>query len=138
MGYDLTSESGDTLRFNGAGWALLLNVAEAYGWQPLGSLPPTDCSGDWDGTYDANEGQIVSREDAKNLADALTQAQNDPDRTAREKQISAEINKELMQVEIELFGEEAINPDEYPEIVCDAATLERFITFLRKGSFTIQ
>src|SRR5690349_21438449 len=42
MGMDLVSESGTEMRFSGPGWALVLNIAEAYGWIPAGTLPPVD------------------------------------------------------------------------------------------------
>ena len=88
MGYDLMSESGADHRLSNAGWALLLNLAEAYEWKPQGSLPPEDLdAAEWAGDYDSNDGERVSREDAKAMADALERALADPERTAKEQQI---------------------------------------------------
>jgi len=54
-------------------WRPLLRLAEKYGWEHPGTLRPFDYPKDkeWNGNYWWNSGQIVTNEDAKNLAQAL-------------------------------------------------------------------
>lgn len=61
MGYDLYGVEDDEryFRFNIFNWSKALEMAEENDWQPLGR------------NYYTNDGQIVSAEDAKNLADAV-------------------------------------------------------------------
>jgi hypothetical protein len=139
MGYDLTSESGGDLRFGGAGWALLLSVAEAYGWAQQGSLAPdgTDAA-DWSGDYDTNDGARVSREDAGAMADALARALADPERAEKERQIGRELNRAVRQMEIEAFGEDIPEEEEEELLTTDDGLPHTVIDFfLRAGSFTI-
>jgi hypothetical protein len=77
MGMDLFDERGSDLRFPPSGWALALNLAEAYGWVPDGTtLPDAGEEEDIPGTghYDTNDGQWVSAVDAAALADACERA----------------------------------------------------------------
>src|SRR5437870_4509592 len=61
-------------------WPKLLRLATAYGWKPMGTTQPLDEAryfpgGRWDGNnYTTNDGQIVSADDARRLADALEAA----------------------------------------------------------------
>lgn len=140
VGFDLTSESGAERRVSGAGWALLLNVAESYGWSPLGSQAPDGARADeWSGDYDSNDGQRVTREDAASMAEAFAAALTDPERHARQAAISRELDRAVHAMEIEAFGEDEVgpyveNPD--PEVVPDDL-LRDFIGFLRAGAFRI-
>ncbi|HET7842483.1 MAG TPA: hypothetical protein VFM21_12795 [Terriglobia bacterium] len=138
MGYDLMNESGADLRLSNAGWALLLNLAEAYGWTPQGSLPPEDlAASEWTGDYDTNDGERVSREDAKAMADALERALADPERTVKEREIGRELNRALRKMEIAAFGED-LPPEKEVEVpATDDEFLRTFIRFLRAGSFRI-
>jgi hypothetical protein len=94
MGYDLLSvnpsdpnherddpyEIGDLAYFNIFIWPLLLELAVSYGWKPAGTRAPIDIytgeimTGEWDGSYCSNDGQVVIKEDAASLADALERA----------------------------------------------------------------
>ena len=63
-------------------WAKALELGQLYGWQPLGTLPPSDhdfdkLDAEWLGTYLSNEGQTVSRADALSLAEALQKSLDD-------------------------------------------------------------
>ena len=137
MGYDLTSESGADLRFSPSGWALLLNVAEAYGWTPQGSLPPEGVdAAEWVGDYDTNDGARVSREDAKAMADALERALADPERANVEREISRAMNQALRQMEIEALDED-IGPEEEELLTTNDEILQTLIRFLRAGGFRI-
>ena len=72
MGVDI-GRNGEGRRFGHAGWASLLGVARAYGWQPMGSIDPINTSPDreWNGNYSSNDGQWVRPEDAAAFGDAL-------------------------------------------------------------------
>ena len=70
-------------------WAKALDLAELYGWQPLGTEPPSghdfqQLDADWDGNYSTNDGQMIKAKDALSLAAALEKALNDiPDDTVK-------------------------------------------------------
>jgi len=68
-------------------WYGILELAERYGWQPMGTAPSEDSmaglshpssdlntSGYWNGNHWNPDGQLVLFEDALNLVDALEQA----------------------------------------------------------------
>lgn len=77
MGFHLRSvSSGKTIHVSGGHWAVYLNVAEAFGWKPAGTVaPPGSASGKpWNGQYDSNDGQLVTDADAKSLAAILHSA----------------------------------------------------------------
>jgi len=53
-----------------------------YGWKPQGTRPPSTIefhklNADWNGTYWTNDGQLVKREDALALAQALQKSLDD-------------------------------------------------------------
>ena len=79
MGVDLYG-SGGYFGFNWAGWRSALELAEAHGWQPAGTEPPIDpetggeLDRSWDGDYFSNGNQLVTGEDAADLARALERA----------------------------------------------------------------
>ena len=83
MGTDLrNSSSGDSFHFNLYGWENVLALAEMYGWHPAGTRPPGSDEQDagqeaWEGEYFANDGQTVTAEDARDVADALEEALDD-------------------------------------------------------------
>ncbi|MEM6958700.1 MAG: hypothetical protein AAF645_23665 [Myxococcota bacterium] len=78
MGFELTNSEGEQFRVSGGHWAIYLNVAEAFGWRPAGTLPPDGHAGPWSGRYDSNDGQRVSPADAKALAETLNGAARHP------------------------------------------------------------
>ena len=61
-------------------WRLLLSLARANGWRPLGTLAPSHEFADvtmttnWDGRYGPADGQEMTKEDAVDLAEALEAA----------------------------------------------------------------
>ena len=81
MGYDLQNEKGNTFRWNVWGYSPVLSLAEVYGWKPKGTVLNNWESGeietDWDGKYFSNDGQVVTAEDASNMASALLKALED-------------------------------------------------------------
>src|SRR5262245_6834830 len=63
-------------------WVKALELAELYGWQPLGTQPPLEhdfheLNAEWDGNYLTNDGQIIKAQDALSLAYALEIALSD-------------------------------------------------------------
>jgi hypothetical protein len=77
----------DSISLTTTAWLAILDLADLYGWTPIGSILPggwQDIDIPWDGydfalTLDGlpprpDEGQMVILEDALNLADALEQA----------------------------------------------------------------
>jgi hypothetical protein len=140
MSFELTSESGSERQFRGGAWALILNVGEAYGWIPAGTLPPEgETDDEWPGNYDSSEGQLVARADAANLATALTAALADPQRRDRQRAISRELDRVMHEMKVEEFGEDEIGlykEDPDPQIIADEA-LRDCIAFFSEGAFRI-
>jgi hypothetical protein len=126
---DLSGKGGE-MSFNNGTWGHLLKLATMNGWEPAGTRKR---SREWDGNYWTNDGQRVTDDDARNLADALEEALPDvPDHDALE-------GKKVR------IG----NTDEYA-IPADVPTtpfewfsgkakqrLRDFIVFCRKGGFRI-
>jgi hypothetical protein len=90
MSYDLISRSTVLCRtFSRQFWAKALELAESYGWKPMGTRPPShldfyQLGAEWDGRYFTNDGQTVNREDALLLAAALERSLDDlPDANHR-------------------------------------------------------
>jgi hypothetical protein len=75
MGFDLTSISdGSYFRFSQVRWYKLLELAQEYGWQPMGvEIAPGHLI---DGGYRDNLGTVIA-EDAISLAQALDRALDD-------------------------------------------------------------
>jgi len=87
MGYRLRNYNDPqiALRINSQTWHALLELAEEFGWNSLGTVLPEWMllSGDgngrqeaelWQWSYTPDTGRLVVLEDALNLADALSQA----------------------------------------------------------------
>jgi hypothetical protein len=89
---DLRSKHGE-ISFNNSSWGHLLKMAGVYGWEPAGTLAPhltnrdgqrvddgcnpvddAEYEASWNGAYFYNEGQSVTDEDARNLANAIERA----------------------------------------------------------------
>ena len=89
MSYELVSHSTILCRtFSRQFWAKALELAQIYGWEPVGTRPPPridfyQLNAEWDGRYYTNDGQSVKAEDAYALAAALQRSLNDiPDTDA--------------------------------------------------------
>ncbi|PZV04922.1 MAG: hypothetical protein DCF22_25085 [Leptolyngbya sp.] len=89
MAMDLEGVGGD-FGLNVFSWGHMLCLARLYGWQPAGTvIDEADLqdfpNGKWNGGYQSNDGQKVTTEDARNMADALEKALADiPDHDALE------------------------------------------------------
>jgi hypothetical protein len=83
MSYELVSQPTDLCRtFSRQFWAKALELAQLYGWKPLGTHPPShldfyELLAEWDGRYFTNDGQTVKAEDARALAAALERSLDD-------------------------------------------------------------
>jgi hypothetical protein len=83
MSYELISQSTVLCRtFSKQFWAKALELAQCYGWQPMGTQPPSQIDfyqlgTEWDGRYFTNDGQTVKAEDAHSLAAALERSLDD-------------------------------------------------------------
>ena len=83
MAYELCNQTTEICRkLSSQSWAKVLELARFYGWQPIGTRPPSiydfhSLNADWSGTYLTNDGQIVKTEDATSLAYALQKSLDD-------------------------------------------------------------
>ena len=74
MGMDL-SGAGGYFRWTNSGWRETLELAEQYGWQPIGTgAPRGTLKAEWSGSYFSNDGQLFYARDAQKMADALERA----------------------------------------------------------------
>lgn len=80
MSIHLRSRRGKNFTVSAGHWAVILNVAQCYGWKPAGTLPPADWSTTqvWGGQYDTNDGQTVLESEAVVLANILHSAAAGP------------------------------------------------------------
>ena len=81
---DLRSETGAEFRVSKNAWLHILELAEEYDWEPLGTIPPRFNDPlrnleyeDWEGGYDTNDFQIVTDVDSTEMASALENALQD-------------------------------------------------------------
>lgn len=157
MSYELVSQSIRVYRtFSKQFWAKALELAQLYGWEPLGTNPPSyidfyEFCAEWDGRYLTNDGQTVKAEDARSLAAALEQALNDIPDEERAADWNAVLRLEddlpewLSPEEQEFIEEElqdglldimGMDPREY-FAGNEKRHLKHFIRFCRLGSFEI-
>jgi hypothetical protein len=76
MGFDLMRR-GISLSLNWSDWRAAVQVAKAYGWEPQGTLQPSEWIDDgcgWSVGYFSSDGQVVAATDAVALGDALERA----------------------------------------------------------------
>ena len=131
MSFDLHSERGEQFRFSSSGWNYYRNLAGEYGWQPAGTLPPDGLpdSDSWSKTYDSNDGQWVSDEDAEALVRALQAALDDPQRVER--------LTTAAKAESEYLTQTTGRPCHVRVETNDAEYIGQMIEFFRKGRFKI-
>lgn len=111
MGFDLHGINGGLWSYNNSAWFFCLKVAEANGWEPLGTRMTEhspewaqfsewlaqrgerieDYAANWTGGYGSNDWQTVSEEDAQALAAALDRAVGGGSHTADERQVLTEL-----------------------------------------------
>lgn len=139
MGFDFTSESGETYQVRSGGWSLMLYVAESYGWEKRGSVAPEGMdAGEWDGGYATNDGQRVTSEDARALADAFERMLADPGRVVKVREIEMQLDRDVLKVAKEQHGVDLPARDNYDEYPLDEEYLRQFVRFCRGGGFQIE
>lgn len=83
MGMDLHRvKDGVYFRWANNSWYAILELAQEFGWEPAGTVPSKlmlnvhgeEAAKRWTGSYTHNEYQIITDEDACNMADALERA----------------------------------------------------------------
>lgn len=157
MSFELVNQSTIISRtFSKQFWAKALELAMSYGWQPMGTQPPSHLDfykleADWHGTYLTNDGQIVKAEDAISLACALERSLNDISDTNSkidwnfELAVEDDLPEWLSPEEREMIEEElqdglldmlGVHPFEY-FAGDEKRHLKEFIRFCRLGSFEI-
>jgi hypothetical protein len=168
MGFDLSNRQGQSYRFNFFDWPNLLRLAEQYGWEPEGTtldpehladreedeeLSPEEVAAEvaeslekWEGGYCTNDFQVVSAEDARNLADALEKALPDiPEHDAvGHKALDLSTYSPEMREQLKALGVGRLFPVDAPISVLERFSgkrgrdyLKGFIAFCRAGEFTI-
>ena len=93
----LTNSDGQVIKITNVQWRSSLELAQHYGWQPMGTKPNEEflktrfknpeggfdnekiqqAVSSWSGTYYTKEGQIITYADALNLSFALEEAEKD-------------------------------------------------------------
>ncbi len=174
MGMDLSGKGG-YFRFSNHAWHAALELAHEHGWDPAGTQAPEvtvyaldgatvdevrmrterQRYANWGGGYFTNEYQVVSDEDAANIAEALGRALDDvPDEgggvgrlftnTQWEALQSGELPEEAIHEALERFMERktARPPQIAPQTPAfyfagQKDCLREFITFCRAGGFSI-
>ena len=157
MSYELVSQPIILCRtFSRQFWAKALELAQSYGWEPLGTRPPSqldfyELCAEWDGRYLTNDGQTVNAEDARSLAAALEKSledipnENTPTDWNSMFQPEDDLPEWLSPEEREFIEEElqdglldvlGTNPLEY-FAGDEKRHLKEFIRFCRLGSFEI-
>jgi len=157
MSYELVSHSTILCRtFSRQFWAKALELAQIYGWEPVGTHPPPridfyQLNAEWDGRYYTNDGQTVKAKDAHCLAAALERSLDDIPDTKAEADWNMELwtdddLPEWLSPEERVFIEEElqdglldvmdIHPLQY-FAGDEKKYLKNFIRFCRLGSFEI-
>ena len=144
MGYELINESGQKLYYNFTGYPKLIELALQYGWEPLGTTMPSwhdekiGKRDDWPGIYCSNDHQVVSAEDANNMADALERSIADisakPVYSADEKDVTKVKCADGSMIDTVPLG---YHDDRAPISFWggNPKTIKKLIKFLRLGSY---
>jgi hypothetical protein len=140
MGYDLSNSSGASVRFKGAGWDLVLAVAQHYGWEPAGIPKPAswdeERDGPWEDEYWINAGQEVTAPDAAMLTTALDRAVAAPDLIETIIRIKDEMNKEAAAYNPK--WRDRLKPLTHDEAEGFRARLIELAALTRQGPFIIE
>ena len=172
MGMDLFTigreeEEDGYFRFGISAWEKMLELAEAYGWEPAGTVinhtamaaqdtspqgnVPTivQCDDNARGDYWTNDGSIVTAADANALADAIERALRSGFRVERDRpyvppkrtleRLSLPLFLKLLQGSSEFRFLGNVDPEMPPEEVWrdHDVKLRNFVGFCRQGAFAI-
>jgi hypothetical protein len=136
MGMDLKGVGGE-FWFNVIGWGQVLRLAQLYGWEPLGTVIDEDDLDDfpnreWNGSYQINDRQRVTANDARNMADALESALSD---LSEHNALEGIIEPNTGGIPLERI--EGVSPLEWFSGEESKQYLKKFIDFCRAGEFII-
>ena len=147
MGYDLTNEKGEYFRWNIWGWAEVINLGLAYGWQPLGTEIDSSRFEDYkdyedykenhEGAYFGNDGQVVCAEDAKAFSEALESSLDDIPDERIEKREKIPIDDNFFKERAKIWNQEQSALVSRFSGENNKNYLKDFIKFLKVGSFSI-
>ncbi|MGN7997893.1 hypothetical protein [Sphingomonas sp. 22176] len=129
MAFDLKNEHGREFRIGGGPWAVYLNLASSFGWQPEGTTLESDP--DWRGGYDSNDGQTVSASDAHNLCRHLVTAAHHPKFGFAVADVIRRLEEQIEATGRAIPDAMRIKPDTITESFNDVCL------FLNEGSFQI-
>ena len=155
--------AGGTERLGHTSWSQLLQLASEYGWQPAGTqenesllrsrleaggVPEDEIDRkaalamlEWDGDYWCNNYQIVTHEDAQNLAEALVRAleelpaDNLLDVYEEKMAVTTNAGDEIVVATLPSIIADEAKPVDYWS--GSAARIRKLITFFEAGSFMI-
>ena len=135
MSFQLISESGAETGWTHFAWPAVRRLAEDCGWQPHGTLAPSDWNpereviGAWDGRYTSNDGQLVTAQDALELGAALELAVGSKDFEDRIRKLDRAVTELLQSPAISVSLPH--DPSSWRKDIGD------FIAFCRKGGFRL-
>lgn len=139
MGFELQSDSAAARDFSFGynGWAMLLELATRYGWEPRGTEPPGGIGdpNDWNGEYCSSDGQRVSTYDAQAMAAAIEKAVADPNVPAMLNQMVAEQRQGIAERSGPELAASFAGVKDFGEYL---NCLRDFAEFCRDGSFRIE
>jgi len=134
MSFDLRNRAGSTFRVSGGGWAVLLTLAQTYGWKPMGTRRPLDgaLAEPWHGRYDSSDGQIVLEEDAKLLAQVLHAAAVSPQLNRALGDVIRHIERQVEADGVKIPDGMRMRPEHFHQ------QFSPLLEFLYQGEFTIE
>jgi hypothetical protein len=142
MGFYLIREGEVKRRYGISRWPAMLRLARAYGWKPAGTTIDEESgiilTGKWTGSYEAMAGELVSTEDASNLAAALERALTHFPRQDEEETLQYQLKNNLWRPPNEYESKALqwfIKDEEQTDF--QAQSLVDFIAFCREGAFRI-
>jgi len=136
MAYLLESESGAQTGWTFIAWPIIRKLAENFGWQPSGTLPPVSWDaeiekvGEWPGHYTSNDGQLVTAQDALALGAALEAALASDEFEPRIRGLFRGTMAQLRSTGLSVTDDET-NVSEWRK------SIEDFVRFCAKGGFRL-
>lgn len=132
MSMYVSNEHGESFSYGGHFWSLTLNLAEYYGWKPMGTRKPKGYGlfRRWPGNYDTNDGQTVVIWDAHRLGEIIAHSLTDPNFDENASVFETRMKEDLRErVDPELF--KVFN------LSFDKNAYREFGEFCSQGSFRI-
>lgn len=131
MGFDLR-RGDDAFSLGYHTWTRAYAFAIEGGWEPCGTLPPDSISVEararWEGRYDSNDGQIITADDASNMATALKMSLLT---------IAAPVASDITDFDLPSLAGGRIGPRRYFTLKEKHRILQSLIEFLQGGACEI-